>query len=394
MLSYEDALSRILGAAQPLPAERTSLADAGGRTLAEPILAAFDQPPFRASAMDGYAVRWSDLPGPWRQIGESAAGKPFRGTLGAGETVRIFTGAPVPEAADTVIVQEDMEKGAGGAVELHGNGPPEIGAHIRPRGNDFNAGAILLEVGTRLTPPALALAAAAGAADLATHRQPRIAIIATGDELVPPGTPAGPGQIVGSSGVMIAEQLRRAGATVDDFGIVPDDRTAIATAISKAAGHDLVITIGGASVGDHDLVKDALAAEGAEIDFWRIAIRPGKPLIHGRLGSAHFIGLPGNPVSAFICTRLFAVPLVLRLSGAEPRDHLRTARLTVPLPPNGGRRDHMRAVQSDDRIAPLSMQDSSQLRALTQANALIVREPHAHAAEAGDTVHFIPLDSA
>lgn len=394
MLSYEDALSRILGAAQPLPAERTSLASAGGRTLAEPVLAAFDQPPFRASAMDGYAVRWSDLPGPWRQVGESAAGNPFQGTLEAGETVRIFTGAPVPETADTVIVQEDMETTACGAIELHGDGPPAIGAHIRPRGNDFSAGAILLEAGARLTPPALALAAAAGTSTLMTHERPRIAIIATGDELVPPGTPPGPGQIVGSSGIMIAEQLRRAGAAVDDFGIVRDDRSAIADAISKASGHDLVITIGGASVGDHDLVKDALAAAGAEIDFWRIAIRPGKPLIHGRLGSAHFIGLPGNPVSAFICTLLFAVPLVLRLGGAKPSDPLRIARLTSPLPPNGQRRDHMRAVQSDDRIAPLSMQDSSQLRALTQANALIVRAPHAPAADVGDTVEFIPLDSA
>ena len=393
MLSYEDARERILSGVTALAAETVPLAAAAGRVLAETVTASFDQPPFAASAMDGYAIRWADMPGPWRVVGESAAGKPFEGRAAAGEAIRIFTGAPLPKGADTILVQEDAHRD-GETLTLAGDGPAAEAAHVRPRGNDFSAGAALAAAGKRLRPSMLGLAAAGGHGEVQVHRRPCIALIATGNELVPPGTAPGPAEIVASSSVMLGAQLARAGAQVDDFGIVADDLQALEDVLRRAADYDIVLTIGGASVGDHDLVRDALARAGASLDFWRIAIKPGKPLIFGRLGAARIVGLPGNPVSAFVCALLFVRPLALALQGAAPEDMEETARLAVPLPANGPRRDHLRAKLQPGGAAPLPTQDSAQLAVLAAADALIVRPPFAPAAEAGEEVPVIRLDSA
>ena len=371
MLSFEDAYDRLLSGIVPLAAEDVPLEAARGRILAAPLIAKLTQPPFAASAMDGYAIRWADMPGPWTVQGESAAGAGFAGSVEKGAAIRIFTG-------DT--------------LTLKGGGPPDIGAHIRPEGNDYSNGQELLPVGSLVSAPVVGLAASAGHARLQVHAAPRVAIIATGDELVPPGTPPGPSQIVAGNGPMIAAALAAAGADVEDFGIVPDDRTQIRDALMRASKFDIVITIGGASVGDHDLVKDALDDAGATLDFWRIAIKPGKPLIAGTLGAARLVGLPGNPVSAYVCMLLFVRPMVLALRGADPTLGETNARLGQPLPANGDRRDHLRATLSGGVVAPLATQDSAQLAALARANALIIRPPHAKPAATGESVPILILD--
>ncbi|MGB3723959.1 MAG: gephyrin-like molybdotransferase Glp [Pacificimonas sp.] len=391
MISYEDARARILEGVGVLPLETLPLSQVHGRVLAEPLIARLTQPPFPASAMDGYALKWADIPGPWHIVGESAAGKAYHGTVGAGHAVRIFTGAPVPEGADTVIVQEDMTQ-YGSDVRLTGYGPPRQGAHIRPSGNDFHAQDVLLSGGTIVTAAAIGLAAAAGHDSLPVVRKPRIAIIATGDELVPPGTAPGPAQIVAGNGPMLAALLGSKGADVDDLGIIADDEPRIANALKAAAEYDIILTIGGASVGDHDLVKEALSNAGATLDFWRIAIKPGKPLIAGRLGDARLIGLPGNPVSAYVCALLFALPMLRAMQGHKDQNALLMAKLSRPLPANSDRRDHLRAVLEEGVATPLDMQDSAQLAVLAKANALIVRPPDAVAAEIGDTVPVLTLD--
>jgi|TARA_R100000501_G_scaffold13654_5_gene25072 molybdopterin molybdotransferase len=391
MLSFEDAYDRLLSGIVPLAAEDVPLEAARGRILAAPLIAKLTQPPFAASAMDGYAIRWADMPGPWTVRGESAAGAGFAGSVEKGAAIRIFTGAPIPGGADTVIVQEDVER-SGDTLTLKGGGPPDIGAHIRPEGNDYSNGQELLPVGSLVSAPVVGLAASAGHARLQVHAAPRVAIIATGDELVPPGTPPGPSQIVAGNGPMIAAALAAAGADVEDFGIVPDDRTQIRDALMRASKFDIVITIGGASVGDHDLVKDALDDAGATLDFWRIAIKPGKPLIAGTLGAARLVGLPGNPVSAYVCMLLFVRPMVLALRGADPTLGETNARLGQPLPANGDRRDHLRATLSGDVVAPLATQDSAQLAALARANSLIIRPPHAKPAATGESVPVLILD--
>ncbi|MBV7256522.1 molybdopterin molybdotransferase MoeA [Pacificimonas sp. WHA3] len=391
MLEYQEALDRLLAGTKPLPAERVALDDAIGRILAEPLAAGLTQPPFPASAMDGYAIRWTDMPGPWTVIGESAAGSASSGSVNTREAVRIFTGAPVPSGADTVVVQEDAVRG-GDILTLTGDGPPRKGAHIRPEGNDFSEGMPLLPAGSRVTAAVIGLAAAAGHARLTVHRRPRIAVIAAGNELVPPGTRPGPAQIVAGNGPMITAQLQQDGADVTDFGIVPDDLGAITDAIRRAGDFDMLLTIGGASVGDHDLVRAALKAAGATLEFWRIAIKPGKPLIAGRMGQTRIIGLPGNPVSAYVCTLLFARPVLQRMQGVDVCETAETAILGSPLPGNGDRRDHLRAHLEADRITPLATQDSAQLAVLARANALIVRPPFVKASKTGDSVPFIRLD--
>ncbi|MEE4350841.1 MAG: gephyrin-like molybdotransferase Glp [Pacificimonas sp.] len=394
MLEYEEALARILAGAEPLAAEPIALTDAAGRTLAAPVTAKRDQPPFDASAMDGYAVRWSDLPGPFRLIGESAAGSAFDGKVGKGETVRIFTGAAVPVGADTVVVQEEVAA-SGGTIEISGDGPPRQGAHIRPCGFDFTAGSALIEAGQRLSPRHLALAAAAGHGELAVHRRPRITLIANGDELVPPGETPAPGQITASSSAVIAAQLRAAGAEVCDAGIIPDDAEALAAALISAADtSDLIITMGGASVGDHDHMHTAMDSAGAQRDFWRIAIRPGKPLIHGQIDKARLLGLPGNPVSAYVCALLFAEPLIRAWQNQASGEQTITMPLAASVDANDRRRDHLRAEIMDGTVRPLSTQDSSQLAILARADALIVRPPHAPAAEPGTAVPVMLLDKA
>lgn len=390
MLSYEDALARLLAASAPVSPMDVPLAEAAGLTLAEDLAARLTQPPFSASAMDGYAVRWADMPGPWRVVGESAAGRGFSGKVDAGDAARIFTGAPLPEGADTVIVQEEV-RCEGDLLTLTGEGPPHAGAHIRKAGKDFSTGERLIAAGTRLSPQHLGLASASGHGSLAVRR-PRVAIIATGDELVPPGETPQADQIVSSNGVMLAALFRAAGAEARDLGIFPDNLDAIGKGLKAASDADLVVTIGGASVGDHDLVQAALTDAGAALDFWKVAIKPGKPLIAGSLGRARVLGLPGNPVSAFVCAVLFALPMVTRMAGRTNTDPTITARLLAPLPANGNRRDHLRARLTADGVHAFDAQDSSMLGVLAGANALIIRPVSAPAAAAGADVPVLSLD--
>jgi molybdopterin molybdotransferase len=397
MLTVADAQARLLDGVEPLTPVALPLVASLGHTLAADVVAACTQPPFAASAMDGYAIRWVDRAGPWRIIGTSAAGHGFAGALGAGDAARIFTGAPLPAGADTVVVQEDVSAN-GATLVLTGSGPPRAAAHVRSAGLDFRQGDVIVAAGLRITPARIGLIAAGGHATVHVHRRPRVALLATGDELVPPGSLPGPGQIVSSNGAMIAALLAGI-ADVTDGGIVPDTREALAAAIAAHTGADVLITIGGASVGDHDLVKPVLESVGATIDFWKVAMRPGKPMLTGALGTQRIIGLPGNPVSAFVCAALFAVPLLRRLRGAsDALPHERTGLLTASLPANGSRRDYMRATAintpSGWRVTPASMQDSSMLRTLADANALLIREIDAPAAGIDGPVSFLLLDSA
>ena len=394
LLPFSAALDRLLAGAGPLPAELVALEDCAGRVLAESLTARLTQPPFDAAAMDGYALRWADLHLPWRVVGESAAGHGWAGTVGAGEAVRIFTGAPLPAGADVIVVQEEVARdgGANGPwARLVGEGPPRIGAHIRAAGQDFAAGDGLIAAGTRLGAVHLGLAAAGGHRALPTVRRPRVVLIATGDELAAPGTLPGPGQIVSSNPAMLTALLRSAGALVHDPGIIPDNRAALAAALLGAEA-DLIITIGGASVGDHDLVVPVLRDLGASLDFWKIALRPGKPLLAGRLNNTRVLGLPGNPVSAFVTALLFAVPLVARMAGRAHALPLETLPLAAALPANGARRDHLRARRTAAGAEAFARQDSALLSVLAAADLLIIREAGAPAAAVGEQVSCIALD--
>ncbi len=391
LLGVADAQARMLAGIAALPAETVPLARAAGRRAASDMPALLTQPPFTASAMDGYAIRWADRAGPWTVTGEAAAGRGFAGTVAAGEAVRIFTGAPVPDGADTVVVQEEVALDSDTA-RLTGEGPPRQGANIRPRGLDFTAGDVVVRAGERLTPARLGLLAAAGHGAVPVPRRPRVTVFATGDELVPPGTAPGAHAIVSSAGMMLTALFAAAGADATDGGIVPDDRAALAAALAGARA-DLIITVGGASVGDHDLVRPVLEELGAEIDFWRIAMRPGKPMLSGRLGAARVVGLPGNPVSAFVCATLFVAPILRACGGdAHPLPHVFTAKLGTPLPANDGRQDYLRARLEQGVVMAAPRQDSSMLHTLADSNMLIVRVPFAPAAETDAMVDCIALD--
>lgn len=397
LMPVEEALARLLDGAEAKPPERVPLLEAAGRVLAADIAARRTQPPFDASAMDGYAVRAADLetlPARLRVIGEAPAGRPFAGPVDAGEAVRIFTGAPVPDGADTVVIQENARRDGGSVDILQA---ADKGRNIRRRGLDFNAGDTLLRSGRRLDAAALSLAAAGNHAELAVVGRPLVAIIATGDELLPPGSEPGPGQIIASNSFGVAAIAAGMGAAFLDLGIAPDDRAAIAALVHRAlaAGADVIVTLGGASVGDHDLVHEVLTGEGMALDFWKIAMRPGKPLMFGRLGATRCIGLPGNPVASIVCSHLFLKPLLARLSGREWRAAPEQARLGAALAANDHRRDYIRAVATESPggtvATPFRVQDSSMLRTLADANALIVREPHAPAATAGEACQIIRL---
>ncbi|MER2269424.1 molybdopterin molybdotransferase MoeA [Methylobacterium oxalidis] len=404
LLPVAEALARILGSvAHPVEAERVGIAAASGRTLAAPVAALRTQPPFPASAMDGYAVRAADLatvPARLRRVGTSAAGHGYAGRVGPGEAVRIFTGAPVPDGADAILIQEDADAEGDAVTAREGVAP---GRFVRAAGLDFREGETLLLPGDTLDARRLALAAAAGHAEVAVWRRPRVAILATGDELVSPGATARWDQIVASNALALAALARSAGAEPIDLGIAGDSLPALEDAIRRAreAGADLFVTLGGASVGDHDLVQSALAREGLELGFWRVALRPGKPLMHGRLGEMLVIGLPGNPVSAIVCGMLFVVPAIRALLG-DPRagaDRAEPAILGRDLAANDGRADYMRArldtVPDQLPVAhPEQRQDSSMLSVLGQAEALLVRPPHAPAARSGDPCRIIRLDRA
>lgn len=390
LLPVDEALERVLEGVRPLPAEQVPLEEAAGRSLAGSLRAKRTQPPFDASAMDGYAVRSEDLkevPRELTVIGVSAAGQRFEGTVGSGKAVRIFTGAPVPPGADTILLQENAEKISDQRIRAVETVVAD--RHIRRAGLDFREEDVVLEDRRVLDPAALSLAAAAGHPQLAVARRPLVAIIATGDELVPPGAPTGPDQIVASNSYGVGALARQDGARVLDLGIAADDREAIAAALRRAlaAPADVIVTLGGASVGEHDLVRDVLIAEGVDLGFWKVAMRPGKPLMFGRVGNTRVLGLPGNPVSSLICAHLFLRPLVARLSGKTYAPDYRQAILSRPMAANDTRRDYVRATVAPGPggllATPFQRQDSSMLTALAAANALIVREPFAPAVDAG-----------
>ncbi len=396
-LSVPEALARVLDGAGPLASEPVSLLGAHGRVLASDLAAALTQPPFDASAMDGWAVRAADIasaPATLRIVGEAAAGRGFAGSVGRGEAARILTGAPVPPGADTVVIQENAERAGAAAVTIRESAPR--GANIRPEGGDFTRGDILLRSGLRLAPRCLALAAAMGHAEISVRRAPRVAIIATGDELVPPGTAPAPDQIVSSIPYGLAAMIAAAGGEPRLLGIAPDTRAGLSAKFSEAQGADIAVTIGGASVGDRDLVAPVLEERGVALAFWKIAMRPGKPLLFGRHGAQRVLGLPGNPVSAFVSARIFLVPLIRRLLGLPDETGERTARLANDLPANGPRVHYMRAKLTRDgdglRAEARGSQDSSLLSVLAAADCFVVREPGAPPAKAGDTVAILEID--
>jgi len=399
LLSVADALALVLVDAVPLPAEAAALVDACGRVLADDLVALRTQPPADVSAMDGYAVRAADVaaaPVHLAVVGEVAAGRPFDREIGPGEAARIFTGGVMPRGADTVVIQEITTR-EGDAVAI--KRPEAKGRYVRPQGFDFKAGAVLLTEGRRLTARDIALAGAMNHATLPVHRRSRMTVLATGDELVAPGTPPGPSQIVSSNSVALMAIGNREGAETLDLGVAPDrlDATVAAVRRARAAGADVLVTTGGASVGDYDFVRQAFASEGIALSFWQVAMQPGKPLMHGRLDGMSVLGLPGNPVSSFVCATLFLVPLLRKLAGRKDIS-LPTARgvLGRALPANGGRAQYMRATlaTAPDGTAvatPFPEQDSSLQVTLARADCLVVREPLAAAAEPGAPCDIIRL---
>ena len=398
LMSVAEALRQVLAEARPLPSVSVPLNDAHGLVLAENLAALRTQPPATNSAMDGYAVRAGDVtqaPVTLRIIGEIAAGHPFDGTVGEGQAARIFTGGVMPAGSDTVVIQENTARD-GDMVTVQK--PAAKGRNVRNAGIDFSKGDALLAKGRRLTDRDLMLAAAMNYPRLNVHRRPKVAVLGTGDELVPPGSTLKPGQIVYSNGFALMALVRSEGAEPIDLGVVGDRVEDIVAAIRKArdAGADVLVTTGGASVGDHDLVQEALAAEGLSLSFWRIALRPGRPTMHGRLGAMQVLGLPGNPVSSYVCAFLFLVPLIRTLMGRSDIEQVPSqAVLGRDMPENDERQDYLRATLIDGPegpiATPLPAQDSSLMAPLAKADCLLIREPHAPAAPAGSHCVILKL---
>lgn len=396
-LSVGEARARILAGVTPLPSEPVALLAARARILAEPIAARLTQPPFDASAMDGYAVRAADvarLPATLRVVGEAAAGHGFGGHVGPGEAARIFTGAPLPAGSDAIVIQENTRREGDHVVVHDGTPDPE---HVRGKGHDFRLGDALLAPGIRLDARLLTLAAAMGHGVLQVRRRPVVAVLATGDELVEPGVAPGPDQIVCSNPYGLAALIEGAGGEARLLGIAGDTTEALEERIRAARGADILVTTGGASVGDHDLVAPVLQRCGMTLDFWKIAMRPGKPLIFGRMGPTAVLGLPGNPISSLVCARVFLVPLIRTLLGTPDTDAETRATLSADIPANGPRQHYMRGITSRDpdglpRVAPARSQDSSFLAPFAEADCLIVRAPSAPALAAGASVPILPLD--
>lgn len=398
LLPVVEAQQRIIDAVAPLPAEQISLADGLGRVLARDVASRRDQPPMAMSAMDGYAVRAADvasLPAALKVVGYAPAGHAFDGAVGPGEAVRIFTGAPVPDGADAIVIQENTEQTDEIVRVIDGTAP--VGRYIRPAGLDFATGDVLLPRGKVLTARDVGLSAAMNVPWLSVHRKPRISILATGDEIVMPGDPIGRDQIVSSNALSLAAFITAQGGTPLDLGIAPDEEDGLRALAAGAGGSDILVTTGGASVGDHDLVQSVLGDIGLEVDFWRIAMRPGKPLMFGRIDGTFLIGLPGNPVSSLVCAIMFLAPAIRKMLG---RDNLLpetgAARLGTDLPENDEREDYLRASltrdENGDTIAtPYGKQDSSMFATIARADALVIREPFAKAAKTGTPVRFIPL---
>ena len=392
LLSLAEAQALLLDEATPLGNERVAVADAHGRYAAEDISAIRTQPAADLSAMDGYAVRADDMAGPWRVIGESAAGHPFKGELESGEAARVSTGALVPAGEVAVLLQEDARR-EGEHLSLTAGAEPTA-RHIRRAGFDFRAGDVLLSAGTPLGPAQIALALAGGHVQVAVHARPSVTVIDSGDELSADPAACAAHQIPASNGAMLATLVAPHASRVRRIGPVADQFGALGAALDQAAGADVIVTSGGVSVGAHDLVRPALEAWGASIDFWRVALRPGKPLLVARKGRTTILGLPGNPVSSYVTAFLFLIPLLRKLAGARdclPRPV--TARLGANVGAGGNRTEFLRARLEGEWVTPLGEQDSSALRTLAAANALIERPADAPATPAGATVPVYPLQN-
>ncbi|PLX42922.1 MAG: molybdopterin molybdenumtransferase MoeA [Hyphomicrobiales bacterium] len=398
LLPVSEALSRVIGACKVNGTETVALNQALGRVLAEDLPANFTQPAFNASSMDGYAVRYEDLrrkPTALIVIGAAPAGHAFEGTVEQGQAVRIFTGAPLPEGADTVVMQEHTERN-GDIVVIQKN-PPARGHFVRPKGMDFSSGEVLLRAGRRLGPREIGLAAAMNHAMLPVRRRPVVAVLATGDELVMPGGTPRPDQIIASNSFALEALIRGCGAEVMDLGLAEDNRESLIAAGKNARAADIIVTTGGASVGEHDLVIGAFQELGLKVDFWKVAQRPGKPMIFGHIGDSLFLGLPGNPVSALVCAAVYLQPMIVKMLGLPPQSIFRTAVLNEDLPANDERQDFLRAKlgtspSGELLVSAFSRQDSAMLNILARADALLIRPPHARAAKAGEQVEIIRLE--
>ena len=397
LLPVSDALERILAAVSEVGTETVAIDQAQGRVAAEDLKAQLTHPPEAVSAMDGYALRSADvgaLPVRLKKLGVSRAGGRFEGALTAGGCVRIFTGAVVPRGADLIALQEDASED--GEEVVIREVPPK-GRYIRPAGLDFSTGQVVVPIGRVLTARDLGLLASSGHGEVAVRRRPRVAILSTGDELVAPGQAPGPDQIVSSNGVALAAAVRGWGGEALELGIAADETAAIADAADRARGADMLVTSGGASAGDHDLVRAGISERGFAPDFWRIAMRPGKPLMFGWIGDMPVLGVPGNPVSAVVCAVLFLRPALRKMLGLPPAGPLETAILGAPMRENDRREEYARArLQRDGEgrlvALPFDAQDSSMQMRLSQADALIRRPVRAPAAAAGETVEIIRLD--
>ncbi|MFN3232731.1 MAG: gephyrin-like molybdotransferase Glp [Alphaproteobacteria bacterium] len=397
MIAVKEALERIVSQAPLMTAESVGLSEATGRVLALDATSRRTQPPVDVSAMDGYAVRAGDaqtVPAELTLVGRAPAGGAYEGTVGPGEAVRIFTGGPVPAGADAIVLQEDTEADGDQVRVLEA---PTKGRHVRPAGVDFRTGQALLRAGRILSSADIGLLASMDRPWVDVRRRPRVCILATGDELVRPGEPIGPNQIISSNSVALQSLVKAHGGDGIDLGIAEDNEASLKALAGGAKGADILVTVGGASVGEHDLVQSVLGEIGLEVDFWKIAMRPGKPLIFGRFGDALMLGLPGNPVSAMVCANLFLVPLIRAMLGIDPVELPRgIAALGRDLPANKAREDYMRAFLSRHEdgslvATPFDLQDSSVLSLFALADALVVRPPHARASKAGDKVQILPL---
>ncbi len=396
LLPVDDAIARIGAAIAPLSTEDIPVSEAGGRILAEPLTARRTHPPFDGSAMDGYAVRLADVtqvPAHLTVIGESAAGGSFDERLGEHQAVRIFTGAPLPDGADTIVIQEDTARD-GNIVTI--KEVPKPRQHIRRAGIDFTEGDKFFKAGRLMSASDVALASAMNIPSLSVFMKPRVAFFATGDELVLPGETPGPNQIVSSNSAGLSALITELGGTPIDLGIARDNEASIRACAERAKDADILVTVGGASVGDHDLVQPVLTAMGLTVDFWRIAMRPGKPLMFGDLNGTPFLGLPGNPVSALVCGHLFLRAAIEARQGRRPAHPVLTpVTLGAVLRENDKRQDYLRAtleiIDATWTATPLNRQDSSMLSALSRSHCLLVRPPHAPAAQAGDTCQAVLL---
>ncbi len=391
LLPLEEAQERLIAMAQPLPSEIVPIGDALGRYLAEDVLADRNQPAADMSAMDGYAIRFEDRDGPWQLVGECKAGSPPCPPIQAGQAARIFTGALLPEGADTVVMQENVEPD-GNTIVLTSDPSPAKGRHVRFQGGDFEAGDVALKAGIRLNAAALGHAVIAGSGSISVGRSPTVAILSTGDELVAPGSDTKPHQIPASNDVMIAAMLSQLPTQTRSISRIKDDLDSLCEALDSARDCDVIVTIGGASVGDHDLVAPAFQRLGGQTDFWKIAMKPGKPLMAGKLGKSLVLALPGNPGSAFVTATLFLVPLIRYLAGAQEfMPVMQTANTNTVLPATGQRAEFLRAQIDDSGISAFDSQDSAKLSILAAADALLFRPAHSPEQPVGATVSYIAI---